>query len=162
MLDEPNYSKILGVISTCKSTAKLYNFIDNAERKNVPIVLEAAIRRLASLVPDYAIGSFEYDFWKTLRTYELVLREDGQTNARLFKTREKVECEGIEKVLSDWAMLKLNQWVFDHLIEKGMSDLTGESVILRHKERFAEDVIEAATQRLNLKSLTFEDEIHHI
>lgn len=149
MTDPIDYTKILETISTCKDASKLNNYIDNAVRKNAPIVRDAAMRQLASLAPKYEQGTLEHDFWKTIKTYELVLREDEKTTVNLFKTRKKAETEGIEKTLSDWVVNKSHSWVFNSLVEIGKPGLTGESVVLRYQKHFDEAVVEAAQERLN-------------
>ena len=152
MLDEPDYSRVLELISTCDDPAKLQKFIENAARKNVQEVRDAAVIRLTSLTPENRPGTLEYDFWRTLKAYERALREQGKPNVRLLKSREKVASQGVEKTLTDWATLKLHKWVFDYLVQNGMSDLTGESVILRHADRFDDITIVAAKARLNLET----------
>lgn len=149
MLEDQDYTKILDLISTCQSTAKLNNFIKNAERKNVAVVRDAAIRQLASLIPDYKPGTLEYDFWKVLRTYELVLKEGGKDHVRLYKTREKVESQGVEKTLSDWTNLQLHQTVFETLLKRNMGDLTAESIIFKYSNKFDQEIVDAAQGRLD-------------
>jgi len=149
MTDTIDYTKVLETIATCKDVSKLNNYIDNATRKNVSIVREAAMRQLESLTPNHEVGTLEHDFWKTIKTYERVLREDEKTTVSLFKTRKKAETEGIEKTLSEWVLNKSHGWVFNTLVELGKPELTGESVVLRYSDRFEEAVIEAATGRLD-------------
>lgn len=152
MTEPTDYSKILETIAACEAFSKLNNFIDNATRKNVPIVRDAAVRRLASLTPNHESGTLEFDFWKTVKTYEIILREDEKTTVNLFKTRKKAETEGIELTLSEWILNKSHGWVFNTLVVMGKPELTGESVVLRHSARFDEAVVEAAAERLNLNS----------
>ena len=157
MTDPIDYTKILETIASCKDVLKLNNYIENATRKNVSIVREAAMRQLASLTPNYELGTLEFDFWKTVKTYELVLREDENTTVNLFKTRKKAENEGIDITLSEWVLNKSHGWVFNTLVEMGKPEFTGESVVLRHADRFDEAVVEAATERLNLNSPSMDD-----
>lgn len=149
MTDTIDYTKVLETIATCKDASKLNNYIDNATRKNVSIVREAAMRQLESLTPNHEAGTLEHDFWKTIKTYERLLREDEKTTVSLFKTRKKAETEGIEKTLSEWVLNKSHGWVFNTLAEMGKSELTGESVVLRYQKHFDEAVVEAAMERLN-------------
>lgn len=148
MTDTIDYTKVLETIATCKDVSKLNNYIDNATRKNVAIVREAAMRQLESLTPNHETGTLEHDFWKTIRTYERVLHEDEKTTVSLFKTRKEAETEGIEKTLSEWVLNKSHGWVFNILVELGKPELTGESVVLRHPDKFEESIIEAAHERL--------------
>ena len=148
MTEPIDYTKILETIAACKDVSKLNNYVDNATRKNVQIVKDAAMRQLASLSPNHEPGTLEHDFWKTIKTYELVLREDEKTTVNLYKTRKQAETEGIEKTLSEWVMNKSHGWVFNSLIEIGKLELTAESVVLRHPDKFEESIIEAANERL--------------
>ena len=122
MADPIDYTKILETIAACKDVSKLNNYIDNAIRKNVSIVREAAIRQLASLTPNYEPGTLEFDFWKTVKTYELVLWEDEKTTVNLFKTRKKAETNGVEITLLEWVLNKSHGWVFNTLVEMGKPD----------------------------------------
>ncbi len=157
MTEPTDYSKILETIAACKDVSKLNNYIENATKKDVPIVRDAALRQLGSLTPKYDPGTLEYDFWKTIKAYELVLREDDKTTVNLFRTRKQAETDGIEQTLSEWVLDKSHAWVFNALVEIGKSDMTGEGVVLKHKERFEEAVVEAATERLNVNSPSMDD-----
>ena len=149
MAKQDDYSRVVKTIAACEDIDKLNNFLENAIRKNVPEVRDAAVQKLASLMPNFEPGTLEHDFWKTIKTYELVLREDEKTTVHLFRTRKKAAVEGIEKTMSDWVLHKAHGWVFDALIEIGKPEMTAESVVLRYPERFDEAVIDVAMERLD-------------
>lgn len=145
---ETDYNRILNIIENCTDESKLYTFIENAERKHIFEVRDAAIRKLEALVPQHKKGTLEYDFWQTLRLYELVLREDRKTKVRLYKTREEVKKAGVVETLSRWPIERLHQWAFNRLCTDGKEKMTGEGVIIRHADKFAPETVTAAQLRL--------------
>ncbi len=52
------------------------------------------------------------------------------------------------KTLADWAIGSNETDGFRMLIERGMPELTGEAIVLRHTQEFEPDVITAARERL--------------
>lgn len=151
------YTRILTLINNCDDPEKLEIFIQNARRKNVAEVRDAAMLRLASILPAFPEGSLEYDFWRTLCLYEITLSGKRRTKVRLNKTRAKVESSGLVQTLSDWTEKGLHRWIFNQLITDGMMDYTGEAVILRHSKTFSPKTRAAARKRLADAGINVED-----
>lgn len=141
-------SKIFESISQCTDTDKLRSWINNARHKNANDVAEAAFRRLISLVPSEEPGTVEHDFWQTIHAFEYALSEERGKTILLSRTRQKIGRVGIVQTLQDWALGKKSTDGFDMLIERGMPELTGEAIILRHPDVFDEDTQAAARERL--------------
>ena len=127
---------------------KLRNLIANAERMGVLPVRDAAFRRLALVQTEAEPGSIEHDLWQTIYAFEQLLREERGKAVRLTKTRMRLTKAGPVKALSDFAATTTEMRGFDTLVARGLSDMTGEAVILRHPDDFDEDTRAAATERL--------------
>jgi hypothetical protein len=57
---------------------------------------------------------------------------------------------GITQTLKDWALSQQESDGFRMLLDRGMPDLTGEAIVLRHPENFEPQVLAAARERLRL------------
>ncbi|MAQ44863.1 hypothetical protein ATO2_01155 [Roseovarius sp. 22II1-1F6A] len=122
----------------------------NAERLDADDVREAAFRRLAFVQTDVEAepGSLAHDFWQTIHAFEQLMREEKGKAVRLTRVRQKITRVGEVKTLADFATATAENPAFAELIARGMSDLTGEAVILRHPDEFTEDTRAGATARL--------------
>ena len=146
-------SAALARVETMDDPDKLRNLMANAERMGVMPVRDAAFRRLAVVQTEEAKsdaepGSVEYDFWQTIFAFEQLLKDERGKAVRLTKTRTKVTRNGVVKALSDFADVTADLSGFDTLMARGMPELTGEAVILRHPDDFDEATRDAAKARL--------------
>jgi hypothetical protein len=144
----PDISKMLASIATCDDPERLRTWIDNALKQKHAQIADAAFRRLVSILPSEEKGTVEYDFWQTIHAFELVLTQERRKTTRLSRTRQKVGRVGIVRTLKDWAQNTKSTDGFDMLLARGMPELTGEAIVLRHPEKFDETVRAAARQRL--------------
>ena len=140
--------RMLALIPKCDDPAKLQGWVNSARRQGNKAVEEAAFRRLIQILPKEAPGTVEHDLWRTIHAFEHVLTEERGKTTRLGRTRQKVARVGEVHTLKDWAIGAKNTEGFDMLIERGMPELTGEAIVLRHAARFDEAVVAAARQRL--------------
>jgi len=140
--------KIFLVISKCDDPDKLRTLIKNARRQRETTVADAAFRRLISLVPSEKPGTVEHDFWQTVHALEFTLSEERGKTTRLSRTRQKVGRVGVIETLKDWALSDKKTDGFEMLLERGMPELTGEAIVLRHPEKFDASVLTAARSRL--------------
>ncbi|MFT4783436.1 MAG: hypothetical protein ACI9IV_001174 [Paracoccaceae bacterium] len=143
-----NYSRVLEAIAASKDPKQLRRFQENAREKGVPEIVEAAFLRLLEILPDEVPGSVEHDFWKTIHAFEEILREERGKTVRLSRTRQKIGRVGIMQTLQDFATSKAPTEGFNMLIERKMPELTGEALILKHRDSFDADVTAAARARL--------------
>ena len=139
----------LGVISQTNDPDKLRRLRSNARELKSKVVEEAALRRLVDILPEEAPGTVEHDFWRTIHIFEELLTEERGRTTRLSRTRQKLTRVGVMKVLEDFAMSKQATDGFNMLMERDLPELTGEAVVLRHRNRFASEVIAAARDRLS-------------
>jgi hypothetical protein len=141
-------AEIIAQIEKCDDEKLLRNWIENARRKGETEVEEAAFKRLIQLLPKENPGTLEWDFWRTIHAFELTLTDENGRTTRLSRTRQKVQRVGVKQTLTDWALGKKETDGFTMLLERGMPELSGEAIILRHANEFDEEVRDAAQMRL--------------
>jgi len=145
----PDDKRMLAYIRVCDNPAKLRQIIENARKRDAKELAEAAFRKLVSIVPAEEPGTLEHDFWQSIQAFEYVLTEENGRTTRLSRTRQKVQRVGILQTLADWAIALKESDGFRMLIERGMPDLSGEAVILRHPDRFEPHIVVAAHERIS-------------
>ena len=143
-----DHTKVLATIAKSTDANQLRRFRENAKRMGVTVVADAAFRRLIEVLPEEAPGSIEHDFWMTIHAFEEVLRDERGKTVRLSRTRQKIGRVGVKQTLIDFATSKAPTDGFNMLIERGLPDLTGEALVLKHSESFDSNVQIAAKQRL--------------
>jgi hypothetical protein len=143
-------SKLLAFIAKCEDAEELRSIIKNARNRGAADVADAAFRRLISILPAERPGTVEHDFWQTVHAFEHVLTEERQKTTRLSRTRQKVDRVGVIQTLRDWALSNAETDGFKMLIDRGMPELTGEAIVLRHPASFDPQVQAAARERLTL------------
>ena len=139
---------IVEKIMKCDEPDKLRTWIKNARAQNATDVADAAFRQLISIMPSEQPGTVEHDFWQTIHAFEFVLSDERGRTTRLSRTRQKVNRVGVVQTLKDWAFSKKSTDGFDMLLERGMPELTGEAIVLRHSEQFDDEIQNAARERL--------------
>lgn len=139
---------MLAFIAQCSDVDNLKSIIKNAHDRGASVVADAAFRKLVSLVPAEKPGTVEHDFWQTVHAFEYVLTEERRKTTRLSRTRQKVARVGVVETLKDWALSDKQTNGFKMLLERGMPELTGEAIVLRHPEHFDAHVQAAARERL--------------
>jgi hypothetical protein len=143
-----DHKKILASIGASTDADQLRRFRENAQKKGVTVVADAAFRRLIEILPEQAPGSIEHDFWMTIHAFEEVLRDERGKTVRLSRTRQKIGRVGVKQTLIDFATSKAPTDGFNMLIERGLPELTGEALVLKHSGAFDLGVQNAAKQRL--------------
>ena len=139
---------MLEFVASCDDPAKLRTIIENARARGGSELAEAALRRLVSILPSENPGTLEYDFWRTIHTFEHVLTEENGRTTRLSRTRQKVNRVGVSQTLIDWALDTKKTEGFRMLLDRDMAELTGEAIVLRHPKEFDPDVVAAARDKL--------------
>lgn len=140
---------------------KLRNLMANADRMGVTPVRDAAFRRLALILTDTTTevepGTLEHDTYQTIFAYEQLVREELGKAKRLTRTRMKFTKTGAATALNDFAKATEDYAAFDTLRARGLDDMTGEAVILRHPDTFDQATRDAAQARLDAAQATPED-----
>jgi hypothetical protein len=140
--------KILLFIATTLDPEKLKTLIARARERKEIDVEKTALRRLFFISPSERPGTVEHDFWQTVHAFEFALTQERGKTTRLARTRQKVERVGVVQTLKDWALSSSATDGFQMLLDRGMPDLTGEAIVLRHPDVFDEEIRAAANQRL--------------
>lgn len=126
----------------------LRTFMGNAKRLKRDDLFWAAFERLCNVQARPHADPVVTDFWKAIAALEELLFIEHGRRLKAMRTRKKVKEQGEEKCLIDWVLGKQETKGFRMLVEAGLSDLTGESIVVRHADRFPEHVVQAARVRL--------------
>lgn len=142
------HDKIQAFIARCEDPTQLKTMIANAKARGEDEVALAAFRRLVLVSPSETPGSVEHDMWQTIFAFEHLLKEERGKTTLLARTRQKINRVGVIETLKDWAAAKQETEGFRMLLERGLPELTGEAIILRHPQLFPRAAVEAARARL--------------
>ena len=82
-----------------------------------------------------------------LNAYEELLTEKNGRTTKASRTRQKLKNKGVEQCLIDWSVGEATDG-FRLLIERGIPELTAEYLVVKHDDRFPEEVVQAARNRL--------------
>jgi len=143
-----DHSKQLAFIEGCNDADRLRDFLRNVRKVGDVILTDAAFKKLLAIVPGALPGTLEHDFWQTINAFEQILTDERGRKTLLSRTRQKVGRVGIVATLTDWALSRKPSDGFQQLQERGLLELTGEAIVLRHADLFLPDVVAAARARL--------------
>lgn len=143
--------KVAELISRSTNIADLKNWRKNCVKNRAHDLAELAFRRLIEIGAqgEALPGTVEHDFWRSIISYEALRTEEEGKTIRASRTREKLKRVTAIQMLSDLATSLSASDAFKKLVEKGLVDLTGEAIILRHSYAFESYVVEAAKKRLD-------------
>jgi hypothetical protein len=144
----PAHEKITAFIAKCEDPAQLRTMIANAKARGEAEVALAAFRRLLLVSPSEAPGTVEHDMWQTIFAFEHLLKEERGKTTLLARTRQKINRVGVIETLKDWAAAKQETEGFCMLLDRGLPELTGEAIVLRHPQLFPRAAVDAARARL--------------
>ena len=142
------HDKIQAFIARCEDPTQLKTMIANAKARGEDEVALTAFRRLVLVSPSETPGSVEHDMWQTIFAFEHLLKEERGKTTLLARTRQKINRVGVIETLKDWAAAKQETEGFRMLLERGLPELTGEAIVLRHPRLFPRAAVEAARARL--------------
>jgi hypothetical protein len=134
-------------ISEYTDQTALRNLMQNAKRLKRGEVWQKAFRRLCELEGSNQADPLHRDFYATLRAYEELLTEKNGRTTRA-RTRQKLRNKGVIQCLEDWATSSGPTEGFNLLINSGLSELTGEYLVIKYADRFSESAVAAAKARL--------------
>jgi hypothetical protein len=129
--------------------ADLRTLMTNARRLGRDDVWRDAFRRLCALEGDGQADPLHRDFYGMLAAYEHLLSEKNARATRASRTRLKVKSKGVVQCLEDWAVSKAPTEGYELLTAKGLSELTGESLVLKYPEQFSVEAVAAAQARVD-------------
>lgn len=146
-MKKDNLDRMLKFVDTCDDPQQLRTLEKNARDRGATDLAEVAFRRLVKILPSERPGTVEHEFWRTVHSFEEVLSEERGRTTRLSRTRQKVNRVGVRQTLIDWALSKTESEGYTILLERGLPELAGEAIILRHQDRFEAEVVKAAQAR---------------
>ena len=135
-------------IESSTDAEELKRVMENAQAMGVTGVYDAAFAKRLSLLPEEAPGTVAHDLWKSIHALEQLRSDEAGKTVRLSRTRQKLKRVGVMRLLEDFATHKTSTDGFDILIEHSLPELTGEAIVLRHKQHFSDAVVDAARARL--------------
>jgi hypothetical protein len=127
---------------------KLRNWMDNAKRLKRDDVYQTALRQLCRLEGRDLSDPLEAEFAMVMRALEEALTQEAGKTKRLNRTRQKLDRVGVRQTLADLALKPQPSLGFIKLVEFGMADMSAESLILKYRSEFTDDIIQAARRRL--------------
>ena len=146
-MTDPQQQRALDFIVSCADPAKLSQMAENARHRGAADVEHAALLKLYSILPSAKPGTLEHDVWQSIYALEGALKAERGKTILLARTRQKIARDGELKTVTDLVTGKESSG-FHMLIERGMPELTFEAVAIRHDDRFARTVLDAARKRL--------------
>jgi hypothetical protein len=127
---------------------KLRNWMTNAKRLGREDVRQAAFRQLCRVEGRNIDDPLESEFAVVMRALEEALSEEAGKTKRLTRTRQKLNRSGVRQTLADLALKPKPSLGFMKLLEFNMADMSAEALILKHRDEFEPEVVEAAAKRL--------------
>jgi hypothetical protein len=122
-----------------------------AKSRGMRDLYSAAFRRYCQLVGnanDDPSDPLVRDFYETLAAYEQLLTERNDKNTRASRTRQKIANKGVHQSLIEWTRGKVETNGFNLLVEAGLPEYTGEYLVTKYADRFPDDVVALARDRL--------------
>lgn len=147
--------KALEQIGVITDAAALRRMIINSRGKS-ELVEKAAFRRLVAVSAKHQAGSLEHDCWSMIHTIEELRRASGRKVSRMNRLRPKIAREGELAAIAYCALNETDG--FAEVIAYGMPELTAEAIVLRHRERFDQATISAASARLEAAGVQLGDD----
>jgi hypothetical protein len=135
-------------VSRLTTVSDAKGYLDNVRRLGRDDLYPDAFRRLVHLTGQPDDDPLVLDFWRAIAAAEEVLRQERGKTIRLARTRQKIARVGVHQTVADLAMAKTASDGFAILTQAGLGDLTAEYLVVKHADRFGEDVIAAARTRL--------------
>jgi hypothetical protein len=146
-MTDADRQRALDRIAKSNDAAELGRIANNAAAAEEAEVLRAARLRLYAVSPSEEPGTLEHAVWQSIYALEGTLSDESGTTKRLSRTRQKIGRDGEQKTVADLVMGKPTPG-FTMLVERDMVDLTFEAVALKFPDRFSDDVLGAAKNRL--------------
>lgn len=120
----------------------------NAKRQGREDIYYEALRRLCEITGLNYEDPLEQDFYSMLTAYEELLTQKNNRRTAATRTRQKLTNKGVLQCLEDWARSPSETAGFTALIEAGLVELTGEYLVAKYPERFSDEVVRRANERL--------------
>ena len=136
----------LTTLSECRTV------MARAKDRGLHDVYNAVFKRYCALVGnanDDPSDPLIRDFFETLAAYEQLLTEKNGSTTAASRTRQKIANKGVHRSLIEWTRGKVETNGFVLLIEAGLPEFTGEYLVTKYADRFPDDVVALARDRLS-------------
>ncbi len=135
-------------ISGYTDPAALRTLMENAKRLGRDDIWREAFRRVCALEGAEQTDPLHRDFYQTLAAYEQLLSEKNGRATRASRTRLKLKSKGVIQCLEDWVSSRTPTESYELLVAAGLAEMTGEQIVLNHREQFSASGVAAAAARL--------------
>jgi len=131
--------------------ADLRTLMVNAKRLGRDDIWSDALRRLCVLEGDGQTDPLQRGFYEVLAAHEQLLSEKNARATRATSIRLKAKNKGVVHCLEEWATSKAPSEGYEILVAKGLSELTGEHLVLKYAEQFSPRAVAAAKARVEVE-----------
>ena len=138
-------------VNKLSSLAECRTVMRCARDRNLPELYNAVFRRMCELVGSRNNGPSDpliRYFYETLAAYEQLLTEKNGRVTAASRTRQKISNNGVYQSFIEWTRGKVETNSFKLLVEAGLPEFTGESLVARYAGRFPADIMTLARERL--------------
>lgn len=135
-------------ISSYTDPKQLQILMKNAKRQGRDDICYEAFRRRCELLGLDYDDPLERDFHSMLAAYEELLSEKNNRRTAASRTRQKLKNKGVVECLEDWARGYTETDGFKLLTKAGLTELTGEYLVMKYPERFTPEAVRRAKERL--------------
>ncbi len=137
-------------IQQLKTPAECMQLAINVQNKNPGLAREARRRAVELRAEAHDIKSLvELELLKALYAYEEVLSEKNKRRTSASRTWQMIKRHGIIAAAERAVNRKIEPAGYKLLVAMGLHDLTFEAVIVRHPEKFSQEVVSRAKERLD-------------
>ena len=136
-------------INAMLDRSALQNLMDNAKRLGRDDIYRLAFARKCALEGLTMDDPVEREFYTVLAAYEELLTEKNGRTTKANRTRQKMKNKGIHQCLIDWTLGSPTDG-FKLLVERDMPEMTAEFLVQKYANKFPEDVVAAAKDRLQV------------
>jgi hypothetical protein len=136
-------------IQQLKTPEECMQLAINVQDKNPDLAREARRRAVELRAASHGIKSaVELELLKALYAYEEVLSEKNKRRTRASRTWQMIDRHGIIVAAERAVNRKIEATGYKVLVAMGLHDLTFEAVIVRHPDKFSQEVVARAKERL--------------
>ncbi len=137
------------IIPKLKTPEECMQLALNVRERNPALAREARRRAVELRAASHGIKSVvELELLKALYAYEEVLSENNKRRTRASRTWQMIKRHGIIAAAERAVNRKIEATGYRVLVAMGLHDLTFEAVIVRHPDKFGQEVVSRAKERL--------------
>jgi hypothetical protein len=141
--------KMYDIIQKLTTPEECMQLAINVRDTNPDLAREARRRAVELRAASHGIKStVELELLKALYAYEEVLSEKNKRRTRATRTWQMIDRHGIIGAAERAVNRKIEATGYKVLVVMGLHDLTFEAVIVRHPDKFSQEVVARAKERL--------------